>query len=137
MRASRDRQGGQSTIETMIMITFLSVMIFGFIHFGFLATTKYMASFAAFSVARTAMVGGNAGEQFQAAFVAMQYLSFGPLPIPTGPQSVARSTRPGYVVNYFVPEPFRIPGVFSLFIRGFAPFVRQPDIAETGDNAGS
>ena len=134
MRAWGLGQRGQSTIETMIMITFLSVMIFGFIHFAFLATTKYMVSFAAFSVARTAMVGGDAGQRLQAVLVAMQYLNWpGSVPLYTGPQRVARSTREGFVVNYLAPV--RPPGVFAFFIRGFAPFVLQPDIAERGDNA--
>jgi hypothetical protein len=132
---------GQSTVETMIMTVFVSLLIFGFIHFGMLATTKSLVSFAAFSASRTAMIGGD---QTLAAQGALQYLNWRvngvpSYPLVSGPTTVLRSTRPGYKVGYAVPfGPGPVSsniGTNALEIWGFAPFVAQPDVPEQGDNA--
>lgn len=106
------------------MITFLSLLIFGFIHVAMLATTKYLVSYAAFSVSRTAMVNGN---RQLAAIGALQYLRWSAFPpVIEGPRRTARSTREGFLVSYRVP--FVPPGVSAvprLTIYGFSPFVRQ------------
>ena len=64
------------------MMWFVSLLIFGFIHFGMLATTKYLVSFAAYGVSRAAMVGGN---QFLAAQGGLQYLNWRVSGIPSLP----------------------------------------------------
>jgi len=141
MSGPRCGQRGQSTTETIIMMWFVSLLIFGFIHFGMLATTKYLVSFAAYGVSRAAMVGGN---QFLAAQGGLQYLNWRvsgipSLPIVSGPMSVPKSTRPGFVVGYMVPfgPPVKSnvgPGVLQ--IRGFAPEIPRVDPGEGGDNGG-
>ena len=48
--------GGQSTTETMAMMSFLLLMIFGLVHFCLLSATKSIVNLAAFAAARTMMV---------------------------------------------------------------------------------
>ena len=139
---ARRGESGQSTTETMIMMGFLSLMIFGFVQMCMLATTKYLVNFAAFSVARAEMIGGD-GQQ--AADGAMAYLKWwssstanrktvaGPLT-----RSVRGKSREGFTVTYRVP--FGLP-IFNTIpsggvaLVGFSPYARQPDISEEGDNA--
>jgi hypothetical protein len=49
---------GQAFTETMIMMSFMILMIFGFVHLCLLEATKSMVSLAAFSAARSVMVQG-------------------------------------------------------------------------------
>lgn len=136
------REDGQSATETMIMMGFLSLLIFGFIHMCMLATTKYLVNFAAFSVARAEMVGGSRQE---AADGAMAYLRWWSSPWANrktvqGPitRTVRGKSRTGFTVTYRVP--FGLP-IFNnipaggIALVGFSPYVRQPNIPEEGDNA--
>lgn len=136
------REGGQSATETIIMMAFLSLLIFGFIHMCMLATTKYLVNFAAFSVARAEMVGGSRQE---AADGAMAYLRWWSNPFANrktvqGPvtRTVRGKSRTGFTVTYRVP--FGLP-IFNnipaggIALVGFSPYVRQPNIPEEGDNA--
>ena len=55
----RRHQAGQATTETLLTMSFLFLMLFGFVHLSMFAATKYLVNLAAFSAARTAMVAGN------------------------------------------------------------------------------
>ena len=50
---------GQAATETMIMMMFLLLMIFGLVHLCMLMSVKFMVNNAAFSAARTAMIAPN------------------------------------------------------------------------------
>jgi hypothetical protein len=54
-RRLRGRRG-QAAVESAVMMSFLLLLVFGFVHFSMLATTKELVNYAAFSAARTLMV---------------------------------------------------------------------------------
>jgi hypothetical protein len=123
------------------MMMFLLLLIFGFIHMAMLATTKLLVNFAAFSAARTQMVGGSA---FAGAASALFYLRWSPTVPPwMGTRQDSRffrgKSRQGLLLVYHVP--FGLPiyqrlGPLGTQIRAFAPFTPQPSIPEDGDNGG-
>ena len=138
---------GQSTTETMIVMSFLLLMIFGFVHFAMLTATKSLVNLAAFSAARAAMVNGfDSGSPLAPSYVAaaavldnLRWWSNPLQNLPTFPLS--RETlhdRDGVLVTYKVP--FGLP-IFNevpsggIPVEGFSPIVIQPDITEEGDNA--
>ncbi len=122
----------------MIMMMFLLLLVFGFIHMCMLATTKYVVDYAAFSVARADLVGGN---KLLAAMGALAYLNWSPLPpIPTEEKDrdMRHKLRDGFVVSYRVP--FGLP-IFNnipfggIELRGFSPGATQKGVEVRGDNA--
>jgi hypothetical protein len=56
-RASARR--GQATLESMIMMGFLLLLIFGLMHLVMFAVTRYMVTYAAFAASRAAVVGNS------------------------------------------------------------------------------
>jgi Flp pilus assembly protein TadG len=56
---SRSRERGQAATETMISMLFLMLMIWGLVHLSMFAVSKYVANYAAWAAARTAMVHGS------------------------------------------------------------------------------
>ena len=56
-RASARR--GQATLESMIMMGFLLLLIFGLMHLVMFAVTRYMVNYAAFAASRAAVVGNS------------------------------------------------------------------------------
>src|SRR5688500_15691142 len=58
MRTSRSTNTGQAATETMISMLFLMLMIWGLVHLSMFAVSKYVANYAAWAAARTAMVHG-------------------------------------------------------------------------------
>jgi hypothetical protein len=150
--------------ETMVMMSFLTLIIFGFVHMCMLAATKSMVSLAAFSAARTAMVRGwqppnidlgPLGEfgfniadavKVQTGYAAawqvldgLRWWQAEDRNRPDFPLGLAiRDGRQGLTVTYRVP--FGLP-IFNrvpsggLRVTAFSPYVIQPSIAEEGDNA--
>jgi hypothetical protein len=57
---ARCPQAGQSTTETLLVMSFLMLLVFGLVHMSMLATTKYLVNFAAFSAARATLIGRSA-----------------------------------------------------------------------------
>lgn len=49
---------GQALMETLVMMSFLLLFVFGCVHLSLLAATKYMVNYAAFTAARTVLVYG-------------------------------------------------------------------------------
>ena len=136
------RQRGQSTTETMIMVSFLFALLWGTIHFGMLAATKQFLNYAAFVSARAGMVHASPGstspstEEGVAAFVALDNIRW-----TTSVDFISRETwsaggkaRKGVEVRYRFPVAF--PGFPNpVTVKGFSPLVVQPDVSERGDNA--
>lgn len=142
----RSNSRGQAATETMIVMLFLLLMIFGIVHMSMFAATKYMVNLAAFATARTALVEGNLRE---AATGVMDNLRWWLDPSKNAPLFSRRQlrvrgrTRDGILVVYTVPFGFPIfrrqdiPGG-GLRVVGFSPMVVQSevqDIEEKGDNA--
>jgi Flp pilus assembly protein TadG len=126
-------QRGQSTTETLLMMMFLMLLIFGFIHLSMLATTKYLVNFAAFSAGRTAMIGQPARLGTASALLYLRWDQF-PRTTDNTSKTIRGKTRSGITVTYDVP--------FAAFfnktsLTGFSPYTKQPNIPEEGDNAGS
>jgi Flp pilus assembly protein TadG len=129
----RTGERGQSTTETLLMMMFLMLLIFGVVHLSMLATTKYLVNFAAFSGARTAMIGGSAQAGAESALLYLRWSK--PAAHDNSSKTIRGKTRRGVSVSYFVPfAGFFDPQVPSL--TGFAPYTKQPNIPEEGDNAG-
>lgn len=126
---------GQATTETMLMMSFLLLMIFGVVHMAMLMSTKAMVNYAAWTASRAAMVGGN---QQLAAMAVMDNLRWTTPPIVRETTKTIRGRqRRGMEVTVFVRFGLPIfnavptPGVR---VVGFAPLARQPNIPERGDN---
>lgn len=140
MRQSR----GQATTETMMMMAFLMLLIFGFIHLSMLMATKYMVNYSAFSAARASMTGAGWGDQTTAAFAVMDNLRWHdnviantPI-VSSGSREIRGVTRDGVKVLYFVPFGLPIFGVLppgGMRLESFSP--AGPDwsgVTEEGDN---
>jgi hypothetical protein len=150
--------------ETMVMMSFLTLIIFGFVHLCMMAATKSMVSYAAFAAARTVMVRGwqppplnipIVGE-FSFAFpdwakvqtgypAAWQVLDnirwwrSASRNMPDFPIGITTlNGRQGLTVTYRVP--FGLP-IFNnvpnggVRITAFSPYIIQDNIPEEGDNA--
>ena len=171
MRARRRRGGaransrGQAMTETMVMMSFLMLIIFGFVHMCMLAVTKSVVSLAAFSAARTVMVRswqppnvdlGPLGQfgfhiadalkvqtGYPAAWQVLDSLRWWADEGKNKPDfpigiSISSTHRIGLTVTYRVP--FGLPifnGVDSdgLRVTAPSPYVIQDELREDGDNA--
>lgn len=139
----RVAEAGQAATETMIMMLFLMLLIFGVVHMSMLLTTKSLVNFAAFSAARTYLVGGDTAV---AADEALRYVDWWDGDDARNQKVVAEAShyeqwlreRDGVTVTYHVPFglPFQPVPAEGVRITGFAPAIKQPHIAEDGDNAG-
>jgi len=59
-RTARRGQAGTAALETMIVMSFLFTLIFGFVHICLFVVTKSMTNYAAFTASRALLVGGTA-----------------------------------------------------------------------------
>jgi hypothetical protein len=106
-------QRGQAATETIIMMVFLLLMIFGLIQMCMLMTVKYMVDFSAFAAARSAMVDSSRLNLTAAAKEGVGYMNnwwagrYTLLNIPAikGPtdKTVRGKKRTGYTATYAVP----------------------------------
>jgi Flp pilus assembly protein TadG len=138
MKAGGER--GQSATETMIMMSFLFLMIFAIVHMAMLASTKFMVNYAAFAAARAAVV---AGSERLAAIQVTDNLRWWRNPLLNLPnvrrttRTIAGVRRPGVEVTARVP--FGLP-IFNsvptggIRVVGFAPVAVQPGVPIRGDN---
>jgi Flp pilus assembly protein TadG len=132
----RDRRG-QATTETMMMMVFLLMLVFGFMNFCMLVTTKYVVNYAAFAAARVYMVAGDSGRAQQAAEDVIRGVGrFWTAPV-TVETNASLGSRGGVKVKVRVP--FGIPlingGSRGFELVGFSAMTKQPNIEEKGDNA--
>ena len=135
---------GQAATETMIVMLFLLLMIFGVVHMSMFAATKYMVNLSAFAAARTVLVaGGNAlnGAGREAAEQMIDNIRWWAAPGRNKPDRPARRSlrgRDSVLITYRVPfglPMFKTVPARGVRIIGAAPVVEQPRIAEKGDNA--
>jgi hypothetical protein len=139
-RPSRER--GQAATETMLMMFFLMLLVFGLVHMCMLLTTKSFVNYAAFSVARTHLIGGD---RQLAADEAMRPLDWWngdewrnrKIVEPAQQWDKWLRERDGFIVRYHVPFgiPFQDVPPEGVAITGFAPAIAQPHIEEKGDNS--
>jgi hypothetical protein len=135
--------------ETMIMMMFLFLMIFGFVHMCMLIATKHMVNYAAFAAARTAMVDGDRAGAASGVLDNLRWWNawvdceLGPstpvrkCAVETETRDIRGKLREGVKATYRVP--FGLP-IFNAIpdggiqVIGFAPLKVQGDIQEHGDN---
>jgi len=154
---------GQAATETIIMMMFLLLMIFGLIHLCMLMSVKYMVNFSAFAAARTAMVDDSLLATTSAATEGLGYMngwwsgSYTGLNIPyvQGPidKQIRGKKRTGYSSTFAVPfglpifnstQPCGFTNAQTCGVRliGFSPWSGKQSsdgqsISHTGDNGGS
>ena len=154
---------GQAATETIIMMMFLLLMIFGLIHLCMLMSVKYMVNFSAFAAARTAMVDDSLFATTSAATEGLGYMngwwsgSYTGLNIPyvQGPidKQIRGKKRTGYSSTFAVPfglpifnstQPCGFTNMQTCGIRliGFSPWSGKQSsdgqtISHDGDNGGS
>ena len=155
MRSAR----GQALVETMVMMSFILLLIFGFVQMTMLMATKYVTNYAAFAAARTATVSDPfvfvTAKVGTAATEVIQNLNWWPSPVECTPlgngkcevgpahreagdfEGIPTKLRLGLEVRYRVP--FGLP-IFNavpaggLEVIGFAPVALQLSVENTGDN---
>jgi hypothetical protein len=156
-------QRGQAATETIIMMVFLLLMIFGLIHLCMLMSVKYMVNFSAFAAARTAMVDSGSSSVTTAATEGLGYMngwwsgSFTGLNTPyvQGPidKQIRGKKRTGYSSTFAVPfglpifnstQPCGTTNAQTCGVRliGFSPSSGEQSsdgdsISHDGDNGGS
>jgi hypothetical protein len=154
---------GQAATETIIMMMFLLLMIFGLIHLCMLMSVKYMVNFSAFAAARTAMVDDSMFSVTSAATEGLGYMngwwsgSFTGLNIPyvQGPidKQIRGKKRTGCSSTFAVPfglpifnttQPCGVTNAQTCGVRliGFSPWSGKQSsdgqsISHDGDNGGS
>jgi hypothetical protein len=154
---------GQAATETIIMMVFLLLMIFGLIHLCMLMSVKSMVNFSAFAAATTAMVDDSLLATTSAATEGLGYMngwwsgSYTGLNIPyvQGPidKQIRGKKRTGYSSTFAVPfglpifnstQPCGFTNMQTCGIRliGFSPWSGKQSsdgqsISHDGDNGGS
>ncbi|MBI2834476.1 MAG: hypothetical protein HYX76_08620 [Acidobacteria bacterium] len=123
----------------MISMMFLLLFIFGLMHMSMFAVSKYMANYAAWAAARTAMVqGSGSGLRFVAAQHVLDDWRWAQIFfLNQTTRTVRGKGRSGTRVITRVP--FGLPIYTSLplggvLVYGFGPISIQPNVTEKGDN---
>jgi Flp pilus assembly protein TadG len=142
---ARRHEAGTAALETMVVMSFLFTLIFGFVQICMFVMTRSMTNYAAFTASRAMMVGGN--RDFAARQV-MSEVQWWPGGIAAnslrvlvqqnqlGPRLPNNQRRRGVRVTYLLPFGYPIfRGLGPVRAVGFAP--TSPDhseIREEGDN---
>jgi hypothetical protein len=150
-RPSGDRrQAGTAALETMVVMSFLFTLIFGFVHICMFVVTKSMTNYAAFTASRALMVGGGSVMRDLAARQVMSeiqwwegglFANMARLAVQEnqqGPLHARNVRRRGVRVTYLVPFGYPLFHGSFLPIRavGFAPTTTpHTGVREEGDNA--
>jgi hypothetical protein len=153
-RAAR-RQAGTAALETMVVMSFLFTLIFGFVHLCFFAVTKSMTNYAAFTASRALLVGGGGGlsatfardlaarqvmseiQWWEGGFVNNQ-LRMLVQENQQGPRNPRGFRRRGVRVTYLLPFGYPVfrNNLIPVRVVGFAPTTQtHSGIPEVGDNA--
>lgn len=151
-------QSGTAALETMVVMSFLFTLIFGFVHICMFVVTKSMTNYAAFTASRALLVGGTPPLSAAAAMNlgARQVMSeiqwWGQgnafadqaralMLVQTnqqGPRLAGGRRRRGVRVTYLVPFGFPVfrGGLGLVRAVGFAPTITTPhtNVREEGDN---
>lgn len=148
-RTARRGQAGTAALETMIVMSFLFTLIFGFVHICLFVVTKSMTNYAAFTASRAMLVGGGRIQyelaarqvmseiQWWGGGLAANMLRVGVQTNQQGPRHARGVRRRGVRVTYLLP--FGYPLFRSRFVLvravGFAPTTTpHTGVLEEGDN---
>lgn len=144
-RTTFSGQAGTAALETIVVMSFLFTLIFGFVHLCMFAVTKSITNYAAFTAARAMLVGGSRDLAARQVMSEMQWWQGGLLANQTrtlilanqsGPRLIGKAPRRGVRVTYQLPFGYPIfrNGLGTVRAVGFAPTVTQPNVPEEGDN---
>jgi len=135
--ARASAQGGQATLETMIMMGFLLLLIFGLMHLVMFAVTRYMVNYAAFAASRAAVVGNSPQLAAEAVMANLNWFAHEGGEQPVEVSYTFKGTTSGYEVRTRVPFGFPIYELIEpegIEIVAFAPSNLQDDAPSGGDN---
>ena len=128
---------GQATLETMMMMVFMLLIVFGLMHLTMFTVTRYMANYAAFAAARAAEVGNDPESAARDVMANINWWASegDDPPVKVYQENVGGWS--GYMVETRVP--FGLP-IYEyvepegMLITGFAPVATQDDAPSGGDN---
>ena len=139
-------QSGTAALETMIVMSFLFTLIFGFVHICMFVVTKSMTNYAAFTASRALLVGGSRDLAARQVMSEIQWWEGGVfanqarLLIQTnqrGPRLAGGRRRRGVRVSYLLPFGYPVfrGGLGLVRVVGFAPTTTpHTSVPEEGDN---
>ena len=145
-RSAERRQAGTAALETMVVMSFLFTLIFGFVHICMFIVTKSVTNYAAFTGARALMVGGNRDLAARQVMSEVQWWAGGVLANQArvlvqsnqqGPRYARGVRRRGVRVSYFLPFGYPVfrGGLGLVRAIGFAPTTTpHTSVPEEGDN---
>jgi hypothetical protein len=142
---TRRHEAGTAALETMIVMSFLFTLIFGFVQICMFVVTRSMTNYAAFTASRAMMVGSS---RDLAARQVMSEVQWWPGGIAAntarvvvqqnqlGPRLSNNQRRRGVRVTYLLPFGYPIfRGLGPVRAAGFAPTsTDHSEIREEGDN---
>jgi hypothetical protein len=128
---------GQATLESMIMMGFLLLMIFGLMHLVMFALTRYMVNYAAYAAARAAVVGNDPQGAAEAVMANFNWYAHEGGDPPVEVVYTSKDGASGYQVTTRVPFGFPIYEWIDpqgIELVAFAPVTAQDDAPSGGDN---
>lgn len=145
---ARRRQAGTAALETMIVMSFLFTLIFGFVHICMFVVTKSMTNYAAFTVSRVLLVDDSRTNRELAGRQVMSEIQWWPGGLAAnlarvaiqqnqlGPRHAGNRRRTGVRVSYFLPFGYPVfrGGLGVVRAIGFAPVTTpHTSVPEVGD----
>jgi len=136
-RTRRHGRRGQAALESMMMMAFVLLLIFGVMHLTMFAVTRYMVNYAAFAAARAAAVGKNPRAAAEAVMDNLNWWRSDGDDVPVEVDAINRDGWEGYRVRTRVP--FGLP-IYEhiepdgVELEGFAPTTTQDNPPSGGDN---
>lgn len=145
-RRTARRQTGTAALETMLVMGFLFMLIFGFVHLCMFAVTKSMTNYAAFAASRALLVGSSRDLAARQVMSEIQWWEGGIVANMArmvvqenqqGPRYARGVRRRGVRVTYLLPFGYPVfqGGLGLVRAVGFAPTTTpHTSVPEEGDN---
>ena len=136
-RTRRRGRRGQAALESMMMMAFMLVLIFGVMHLTMFVVTRYMVNYAAFAAARAAAVGRSPQAAARAVMDNLNWWRSDGRDVPVDVDAINRAGWEGYRVRTRVP--FGLP-IYNRIepdgveLEGSAPTTTQSNPPSGGDN---
>jgi Flp pilus assembly protein TadG len=128
---------GQAALESMMMMAFVLLLVFGLMHLSMLTVTRYMVNYAAHAAGRASVVGNNPTAAARAVLANINWLAREGGTMPVSVQYVNRDGWGGYEVTTRVPfglPIYRTIAPEGIAITGFAPLTIDGNAPTGGDN---
>jgi len=145
--SAKKGQAGTAALETMVVMSFLFTLIFGFMYLCLFVVTKSMTNYVAFTGSRAKLVGASPDMAARQVMSEIQWWSGGAIANTArvlvqsnqkGPRQTDGRRRNGVRVTYFLPFGYPVfrGGLGIVRDMGFSPTVEHShdEIKEEGDN---